>query len=353
MRPIIELEVAMTGLVRRDLLRAGALLAGGAIASRWGASRALAADPVRLTLYNGQHARTTAALVEAFTKATGIEVTVRKGSSTQLANQIIEEGAASPADAFYSEESPPVAALAGKGLLTRLDETTLKQIPSAYVAKDGTWLGASARCRVVAYNKSMVKDSELPASVLDFATAAWKDKVAFVPTSGAFQEQIVAIAKLKGRDAALSWLKGLKAYGRRYNGNSAAMKAVEQGEVATALVNNYYWFALAKEVGEANMKSALHYMSHKDPGALITVSAAGILKSSRNAAAAQKFLAFMVSAAGQQAIVDSVAEYPLRPGVTSPYPLKPFAELDPPPVTPADLGDAAEALILEREAGRA
>jgi iron(III) transport system substrate-binding protein len=335
---------------RRQFLRTGALLGGAALLWR---GHAEAAAQQTITLYNGQHAKTTNALVDAFHKATGISVEIRKGSSSQLANQIIEEGARSPADVFYSEESPPVAALAERGLLSPLPSATLQQIPKDYSAKDGTWIGASARCRVVAYNRQMIEEKALPRSVLDFAAPAWKGKVAYVPTSGAFQEQIVAIEKLKGRDAALTWLKGLKQYGSAYNGNMAAMRAVEAGDIATALINNYYWYSVAAEVGSANMKSALYYFEHKDPGALITVSAAGILKTSKNQPAAEKFIAFMVSAEGQSVIAKSVAEYPLRPGVRSPYDLKPFEELDPPDITPADLGDAASALALRREAGLA
>lgn len=343
----------MTDLGRRRLLRGAALAAGAATLAGSGLGRLAAAEQQELTLYNGQHAATTAALVAAFTKATGIAVQVRKGGSSQLANQIMEEGGRSPADVFYSEESPPVAALAGKGMLAPIAEETLRQVPARYVARDGTWLGVSARCRVVAYNRDLVRESELPKSVLDFAGPAWEGRVAYVPTSGAFQEQIVAIEQLQGRDAALAWLKGLEAHGRRYNGNSAAMRAVEAGEIATALINNYYWFSLAKEVGEARMKSALHYMGHQDAGALITVSAAGMLKTARHPAAARRFLAFMVSEEGQRTMAATVAEYPLRPGVSSPYALKPFAELDPPAITPADVGDAADALRLEREAGLA
>jgi iron(III) transport system substrate-binding protein len=133
----------------------------------------------------------------------------------------------------------------------------------------------------------------------------------------------------------------------------AAMRAVERGEIATALVNNYYWFIVANEVGADKMKSALHYAGPKDPGGVITVSAAGILKTARNPEAAQKLLAFMVSQAGQEAIADTVAEYPLRAGVKSPFDLKPFDTLQPAPVSPADLGDAADALALRREAGLA
>ncbi len=343
----------MHKLDRRTMLRTSVLMGSAALLGTRAIRPAWAADARTLTLYNGQHAHTTAALVDAFTKATKIKVEIRKGSSSQLANQIIEEGARSPADVFYSEESPPVVKLAKKGLLARVDPKTLKQIQPGYESREGDWLGISARCRVIAYNKSLVKESELPKSVLDMASPQWKGKVAFVPSSGSFQEQIVAIAQLKSRDAALRWLENLKKYGVIYNGNMAAMKAVERGEVATALINNYYWFVVAQEVGAKNMHSALYYTGDKDPGALVTVSAAGILKSSKKQALAQQLLAFMVSAPGQTAIADSVAEYPLRPGIKSPYAIKPFDELDPPPITPADLGDAADALILRREAGLA
>ena len=43
-----------------------------------------------------------------------------------------------------------------------------------------------------------------------------KDKIGYVPTSGAFLEQVVAITKLKGKDVALKWLKGLKENGKLY-----------------------------------------------------------------------------------------------------------------------------------------
>lgn len=343
----------MSKVNRRSFMHHGLFLGAAAVVGPGMMRFAQAADTPALTLYNGQHTRTTEALVRAFTRETGTRVDIRKGSSAQLANQIIEEGSRSPADVFYSEESPPVAALASKGLLSILDADTLAQVIPGYAARDGSWVGVSARSRVIAYNPSLVKASELPESIMDIATAEWADRVGFVPTSGAFQEQLIAIELLEGRPAALAWLNSLKKYGRIYNGNMAAMKAVEGGEIATALVNNYYWFAVAKEVGADKMKSALYYMDHQDPGGLITVSAAGILKSSRQQGLAQKFMAFMVSAAGQQAIVSTVAEYPLRPGITSPFAVKPFEELHPPKVSPADLGDAADALALRREAGLA
>ncbi|MEO6986785.1 MAG: iron ABC transporter substrate-binding protein [Paralcaligenes sp.] len=327
-------------------LRAATMFAAIALFS---AQASQAADT--LLIYNGQHKVTAEGAAKAFEKATGIKVELRNGSSSQLANLISEEGSKSPADLFYSEETPPLAALAEKGLLAPIDAKTLASLPGNYHAKDGDWVAISARVRVVAYNKAKVKPADLEPSVLNYASQKWAGKVGFVPTSGAFQEQIVAIIKLKGRDAALEWLKGLKKYGKIYNKNGAALKGVERGEVEVALINNYYWFALAKEKGAKNMASALNYVGHKDAGALITSSGIGILKSSKNQALAQKFVAFLASPEGQQVIVNDVAEYPLNPNVKSPFDLKPFSELDPPDVSAADLGDAHEATELIREAG--
>lgn len=343
----------MKAYSRRIFLRNSAIIGAGAVIGIPALRTAHAADSQTLVLYNGQHPGTTQALVDAFTKATGIQVEIRKGSSTQLANQIIEEGDKSPADVFYAEESPPLAALAARNLLAGLPAAVTDQVYPGYAASDGSWTGVSARCRVTVYNRDLIQEHDLPASIMDMASEAWHDRVAFVPTSGAFQQQLIAIKLLKGRAAALDWLKGLKKYGRIYNGNMAAMRAVERGEIATALVNSYYWFIVAKETGADKMRSAMHFSGPKDPGALITVSAAGVLKTARSPAAAQQMLAFMVSEAGQQAVTGSVAEWPLRPGVQSPFDLKPFDELQAPDIRPEDLGDAADALALRREAGLA
>ncbi len=334
----------MLGQTKRQFLLGGSaslgLLAGGRMVR--------AQSAASLTVYNGQHRQTTESLIAAFTKASGIKVIVRHGESAQLANQIMEEGARSPADIFYSEISPPMVALDEKNLLAPLEPSIWKEIPGEYVAPNKTWIGTSLRSRVILYNKAMIKPADLPHSILDVVNANWKDRVGYAIKDG-FHEQVMAIVKLKGRDAGLAWLKGLKQNGRLYNGNGAAMNAVEAGEVPIALNNNYYWFGLAKERGEANMKSALHYVDRGDAGALVNLSPAAILKSTKQNDAAQKFLAFMVSEEGQKAIITPYAEYPVRPGLTPPFNLKPIAEIGS-AIAASDIGNAQLAYELMREA---
>ena len=329
----------------RSLLRTLAACALGMVLS----TATQAADKVELTLYNGQHKEIGEAIAQAYEAKTGIHVNVRKGSSNQLASQVMEEGQRSPADVIYTEESPPLNNLGEQGFLAKIDDSTLDMLPPDYVAKDGSWMGVTARVRVVAYNPKLIDEKDLPQTVLDFAEPQWQGKVGFVPTSGAFQEQAVAIIKLHGREAAEEWLTGLRAFGKTYTNNMVALKAVENGEIATVLVNNYYWFALQREKGQLDSK--LHYFSNGDAGGLITISSAAVLKSSNHPREAQALLAYMASEEGQRVITQTTAEYPLHKGMVSDRGLKPFDELQAPAITPADIGNAEDALDLERDVG--
>jgi len=49
-----------------------------------------------ITLYNGQHPETTAALVAGFEKSTGIKVIVRSDDEDVLTNQLVTEGRRRP-----------------------------------------------------------------------------------------------------------------------------------------------------------------------------------------------------------------------------------------------------------------
>ncbi|MGH3771911.1 MAG: substrate-binding domain-containing protein, partial [Pseudonocardiaceae bacterium] len=69
-----------------------------------------------ITVYSGQHEQTAHMLADGFTAATGIKVALRSGDEAELANQILQEGTASPADVFYAENPPALEALREKDL---------------------------------------------------------------------------------------------------------------------------------------------------------------------------------------------------------------------------------------------
>ena len=330
------------------LLGAGLLSAGLAAC----ASGSKAGGAVTITLYNGQHAQTTTQLVKAFEAQTGIRVKERDGDEDQLAQEIEQEGSASPADVIYTENSPALMDLQNRGLLAPADPSALAAVPSRFSSPTGSWVGVSARVSVMVYNTSKVSPAQLPKSVYDLAGPEWKGKLAIAPGETDFQPIVTAIAKDRGKPAALAWLRAVKANagGHVEADNETLTSDVNSGQATIGLINSYYWWRLQNETGAAGMHSQIAYLADRDPGYVIDVSGAGVLKSSRHQAAAQELLAFLVSAAGQQGIVASDSfEYPLRPGVPGPPGLTPFADLQPYPATIADLGDGSLAIQLMQQ----
>ena len=340
---------------RRSLLLAAlltlAVLALSACGSSSSSSSSTSAQTT-ITLYNGQHEQTTGLLVKAFEKQTGIKVKVRSGDEAELGNQILQEGGSSPADVFYTENTPVLELLREKGKLAPVSHAALASVPSRYDSAQGDWLGVSARVSVLVYNTSQLKSSELPNSVLELAEPKWKGKIGFAPSETDFQPLITAIVKLDGKAAAERWLKGLQSNGKVYPDNETVVAQVNNGESELGPINHYYWFRLKDEVGKSATHSALHYYAAGDPGDLVNVSGAAVLKSSSHQAAAQRFLAFLVSQTGQETIAHSHSfEYPLRPGVSPSPELRPFSQIEPNSLTPAQLGDGSAPLAMEQRLG--
>jgi iron(III) transport system substrate-binding protein len=306
-----------------------------------------------LTLYSAQHEQTVDLLTQAFTKETGIAVKVRSGEAPELASQLVKEGASSPADVFFTENSPELQWLSEKGLLAKVAPSTLASVPAQDSSPAGDWVGVFARENVLAYNTGMIKEAGLPASLMDLAKPEWKGKVAIAPTDADFLPLVGAVAAMKGRPAALAWLKGLHDNAMIFDDDEGVVAAVNRGAVATGVINNYYWARLRTEEGADKMRSAIHHFAGGDVGGLMNVSGAAVLKSSHNQGAAQKFLAFLVSKPAQEMVskLDITFEYPLAAGVAPNPLLKPRSELQPPSLTIKQIGDDREAAELLREAG--
>jgi iron(III) transport system substrate-binding protein len=305
-----------------------------------------------ITLYSGQHEQTTALLAAAFEKRTGVKVKVRPGGEAELANQIAQEGSNSPADVFYTENTPALEHLREQNLLAPVDAATLAAVPARYSSAQGDWVGISGRVSVIVYNTKQVAPSSLPSSILGFAEPKWKGKLGIAPSETDFQPLITSITKFEGGAAAEKWLEAMKANSKIYPDNETVVTQVNNGESAVGLINHYYWYRVRDEVGRKGLHSALAYFTPHDPGDLLDVSGAAVLKSSSHQAASQAFVAFLVSVEGQEVLARSHSyEYPLRPGVSPAKGLRPFSEIDPAPIALSELGDGSVPLELEQKLG--
>src|SRR5688572_33501204 len=112
--------------------RMAAVLSTVALAAGLTACTSSSDETDGLLIYNAQHESLTKEWIDAFTKETGINVTYRQGGDTELGNQLVAEGAASPADVFLTENSPAMAAVERAGLFTDIDQQTQAQVPAQY-----------------------------------------------------------------------------------------------------------------------------------------------------------------------------------------------------------------------------
>ncbi|MCA0321525.1 MAG: iron ABC transporter substrate-binding protein [Actinobacteria bacterium] len=308
-------------------------------------------DPSKLTIYSAQHANLVDAWVKGFTADTGIQVQVRQGKDSSMGNQLVAEGDKTQADVFLTENSPAMTVVQNAGLLSPVEQSTLDQVSQQYRPSSGEWVGIAARSTVLIYNPSKISEADLPASMLDLADPKWKGKWGAAPSGADFQAIVSGVLQAEGADRTETWLKGLKENAKVYQNNIATMKAVNAGEVPMGIMYHYYWYrdqALTKE-GSANTK--LHYFKGEDVGAFVSVSAGGVLKASTKQAEAQKFLAWVTSAKGQEALVSSKSmEYAVGEGVASDPALPPLDSLQAPSIDPFTL-DGPEVIKLMTAAG--
>lgn len=343
-RPVPKRAVRLVAVLGAPVLAATTLTACGG-----------SSDPANtITLYSGQHEQTTQALVSAFEQKTGIHVNVRYNDEDTFADEIVTEQSHPIADVFYTENSPALEFLQGKDLLAPVTPSTLSATPSKYDSPQGDWVGASARVSVIVYNPSLISASQLPTSVAQLSDPKYQGKLGLAPSETDFQPVVASVEKTLGPNAALTWLKGVKANAGSHSfpDNETLVDRINRGSVAFGVLNQYYWYRLRAEDGAGSMHSAVAFLAPHDPGYVIDVSGAGVLKSSKNQTDAQKFLGFLVSQQGQQIIANSDSfEYPLNDGVAPAGGQPAFSSLRPNPISLGELGDGSAAVSLLQQAG--
>lgn len=316
------------------------------------APQALAADSSEgIVIYNAQHENLVKSWVDGFTKETGIKVTLRNGGDSELGNQLVQEGAASPADVFLTENSPSMVLVDNARLFAPLEADTLKQVAPEYRPEHGRWVGIAARSTVFVYNPQKISESQLPNSLMDLAKPEWKGRWAASPSGADFQAIVSAMLALKDEKATLDWLKAMKANFVAYKGNSTVMKAVNAGQIDGGVIYHYYRFVDQAKTGENSKNTRLYYFKHQDPGAFVSISGGGVLASSKHPQQAQAFIRWITGKQGQDELrTNNAFEYAVGVNAASNPKLTPLRELDAPKVEPSSL-NGKKVIDLMTQAG--
>lgn len=270
-----------------------------------------------LVIYVGRNEDHVRPLVERFEQESGLVLDARYGSTGELATTIVQEGSASPADLFFTQDPAYMGAISEAGLLGPLPADILELVPEGITGANDDWVGVTARRRVLAYDPARTPEAQLPHSVFELTGAQWAGRIGLAPTHSSFVSFVAALVAMHGEAETLAWLEGIAANDPQiFDGNEEQLRAIAAGDLDVGLVNHYYVHRLLAEDTDFPVRN--HSFDAGDAGDVIMPTTIGMLASAVHTDAALDFVRFLLSERAQRHFLEEVGEYPLRAGVGTP-----------------------------------
>jgi len=270
-----------------------------------------------VNVYSYRQANLVKPLFDVYTDQTGVKVNVvfaKKGMAERLAR----EGIHSPADVLLTTDISRLIELKDKGLVQRVDSSTIEQaVPAHLQAEDDTWFALTTRVRNI-YSSKRLGDIDI--SYEDLADKKWQGRIC--TRSGKHPYTVALVASMiahHGETKTLEWLKGVKAnLARKPQGNDRGqVQAIHQNLCDLSLGNSYYFGNMLTNKDQKEWADAvnINFPNQGDRGAHINVSGVALAKHAPNKANAIKLMEFLVSEQAQQMYAETNMEYPVREGV--------------------------------------
>jgi len=275
-----------------------------------------------------------------------LDLTVRYGGSTDLVNQITNEGEGSPADVFYSVNSGSLGALADEGRTQALPSEVTDKVREEFRTEQ--WVGTSGRARTVPYNTDEFSESEMPDDIMAYPEE-FEGDLGWAPSYGSAQAFITAMRLIEGEEATRDWLEAMVERGAStYPDEFVTCQAIADGEIDAAFTNHYY----IQRVLDGNPGAPIATsFTEGDAGAVFNVAGAAVVDTASDADLASNFVRHLLSAEAQDYFARSTFEYPLIPDVEPIGDLPSIDELDVPDIDLTQLSDLEPTIDLMREAG--
>jgi iron(III) transport system substrate-binding protein len=302
-----------------------------------------------LVVYSGRSENLVGPVIDMFEQASGIDVQVRWGSTSELAATLLEEGARSQADVFFAQDPGGLGAV--EGMLAPLPVDITSKVPEAFRDENANWVGVSGRARVVVYNTNLLSPQDLPQDMWGFTDPRWKGKIGWAPTNASFQTMISAMRSLWGEEETRRWLDGILANEPvALDNNSMIVSAVGSGEIEVGFTNHYYLFRFLQEEGES-FPARNYFLTDGGPGSLVMPAGVGRLSTGQNPEAAERFIEFLLSPVAQQYFATQTYEYPVVEGVVTHRELPDLEIMNIAQVEPSRLTDMQGTVQLLRSSG--
>ena len=271
-----------------------------------------------------------------------VEIRIKSGNNSELANALLEERNNPQADVFITTELLTVQSLNQEGVFQSYRSPAAAALPEGFTGPNDSWTGLTRRARVIMYNTDLVPEGEAPTSIFDLTDPKWRGQIAAAGSAnGSMQAQIAAMRQLVGEGVTEAWLRDLLANEVTFfGGHTDVRKAVGAGEFKIGLVNHYYYY-LQKEEGSP-VGIVYPDQGEGQIGLITNATAIAIVQGAKNPDAAQALVDFLLTPEGQEIFARLNFEYPLVEGVALQPDVAPLDEF-----RLADVDVAAAALDLD------
>lgn len=194
-------------------------------------------------------------------------------------------------------------------------------IPLKYRAKDNSWVGLSARSRILIYNTSLISKEEMPKTLWELGDPRFKKAFAITRGSnGSMITHIAALSNVWGERKTTEWLRKLtKNAGAITKGHTEIRQAVGRGEFKFGLINNYYYH-LQKKEKKHNQVAPLYPDQANGMGVFVNSAGVALLKNPQNLSEARTFIKWVTKPQNQTLFTKATYEVPLNPNIKSPVP---------------------------------
>ncbi|KAF0196019.1 MAG: iron(III) transport system substrate-binding protein [Bacillota bacterium] len=274
------------------------------------------AKPGELVVYSARNESFVLPLTTAFEQQTGIKVRLLTGNEA-LVNKLGEEKNNVQADIFFSNDAGAMEFLRLQGLLQANKSPAVAAIDPLYRSDDGSWVGLSARTRVLIYNTDLISEENMPKSLWELTDPKWEGQ--FMITRGGNGSMVAHVAALRvawGDERTTEWLTKVRANaGVIVSGHTDIRRAVGSGEYKFGLVNNYYYHLQLAEDKDNNVGAIYPDQGADGMGAFVNAAGVALIKGAPNSSNAKKFVDFLLQPEQQRMFAFNNKEVPLVPGV--------------------------------------
>ncbi|MDO4700670.1 MAG: extracellular solute-binding protein [Moraxella sp.] len=270
-----------------------------------------------LVVYSARADELLKPIVQKYQQKTGTKITVVSDKAGPLMEKLKAEGKNTKADVLITVDGGNLWQAAQAGLFKPVNSATLKSnIPSHLRDPANQWFGLSVRARTIFYNPQKVNANQL-STYADLANPKWKGKLCLRTSNNVYNQSLVATmianqGQAKTEQMVKGWVANLAT--KPFANDTALLEAIGAGQCDVGIANTYYFGRLLDKKPNINVK--VFFADQAGKGTHVNVSGAGVVKHSKNAAEAQKFIEWLSGAEAQNLFADLNNEYPANPRIS-------------------------------------